>query len=175
MTTNDNFEIIKYGCKILRKTSDFIEEIDLNFVEFVEKMAATMYAIDNGVGLAAPQVGINKRLFIIDFGKGLTVYINPEIISSSPLTSVEEEGCLSLPEITAVVERSVSVEVKYFDMEGNVIEEELDEFAARAFQHELDHLDGILFIDRVKPAILVPLSGKLKEIKKIGRLQNRKK
>ena len=174
MNSHDNFEIIKYGCKILRKTSVTIEEIDLELVTFVEKMATTMYAIDHGVGLAAPQVGVNKRVVIIDFGKGLTVYINPEIVSSSTLTSIEEEGCLSLPEINALVERSVSVEVRYFDLEGNVIEEELEEFAARAFQHELDHLDGILFIDRVKPALLVPLSGKLKEIKKTGRQQNQK-
>jgi len=117
-------------------------------------MAEIMYKA-KGIGLAANQVGILKRFFIMDVsqkeGKNkLEVYINPEIVSTEGET-IYEEGCLSIPGYFAPVKRYAKIYIKAYDIDGNLIERELDEISAIVFQHEYDHLDGILFIDRLSP------------------------
>ena len=114
----------------------------------IEDMKETMYEAD-GVGLAAPQVGILKRLFVIDIGEGPLVFINPEIIETSG-TQTDEEGCLSLPGETKEVVRPNYVKARALNEKGEEFEIEAEELLARAILHEYDHLNGTLFIDRVK-------------------------
>jgi peptide deformylase len=147
-------EILIFGNPILRKKAKPVENIDGELKRIIDKMAETMYKA-KGIGLAANQVGILKRFFIMDVsqreGKNkLEVYINPEIISAEGET-VYEEGCLSIPGYFAPVKRYAKIYVKAYDINGNPVEKELDEISAIAFQHEYDHLEGILFIDRLSP------------------------
>jgi len=105
---------------------------------------------NNGVGLAAPQVGILKRLIVIDIGEGLIELINPEIIESSQEELLGEEGCLSVPGIVGKVNRPRYVKVKGLDRNGDEVEHEGSEYMARAFCHEIDHLEGILFTEKAE-------------------------
>jgi peptide deformylase len=113
----------------------------------IEDMKETMYEAD-GVGLAAPQVGILKRLFVVDIGEGPLVFINPEILETSG-TQTDEEGCLSLPGKTEEVTRPNFVKARALNEKGEEFEIEAEELLARAILHEYDHLNGTLFIDRV--------------------------
>jgi len=140
--------IRKYGDDILRKKCREIHEIDNRLLTLIEDMKETMYEAD-GVGLAAPQVGILKRLFVIDIGEGPLVFINPEIIETSG-TQTDEEGCLSLPGETEEVVRPNYVKARALNEKGEEFEIEAEELLARAILHEYDHLNGTLFIDRVK-------------------------
>jgi len=138
---------------ILRKKSTPIENIDKSIKKLAKDMVETMNA-NNGLGIAAPQVGINKRMFIttINIGQdneGLITMINPEIEFLNEEMESGEEGCLSLPELFKQVTRHKNVRVKYKDLKGNEHILELEGLNARVIQHETDHLDGILFIDRV--------------------------
>lgn len=133
---------------ILRKKSRVIEEIDERIKTIVEDMIETMNKAD-GVGLAAPQVGILKRLCVIDVGDGPMIFINPTILSSEG-EQVDEEACLSLPEQSGFVKRPESLVVEATDLEGKVFQLFCSDLLARAVCHELDHLDGVLFIDRVE-------------------------
>ena len=133
---------------ILRKKSRVIEEIDERIKTIVEDMIETMNKAD-GVGLAAPQVGILKRLCVIDVGDGPMIFINPTILSSEG-EQVDEEACLSLPEQSGFVKRPESLVVEATDLEGTVFQLFCSDLLARAVCHELDHLDGVLFIDRVE-------------------------
>ena len=100
-----------------------------------------------GVGLAAPQVGINKRVIVVDIGEGLYKLVNPEIVSSSGIQD-GPEGCLSVPNVIGNVKRSEHIKVKALDENGNIVTIEASGFLARAFQHEIDHLNGIIFTDK---------------------------
>ena len=140
--------IRKYGDDILRKECREIHKIDGRLLTLIEDMKETMYEAD-GVGLAAPQVGILKRLFVIDIGEGPLVFINPEIIETSG-TQTDEEGCLSLPGETEEVVRPNYVKARALNEKGEEFEIEAEELLARAILHEYDHLNGTLFIDRVK-------------------------
>lgn len=133
---------------ILRKKSRVIEEIDERIITLTEDMIETMNKAE-GVGLAAPQVGILKRLCVIDVGDGPMIFINPTIISSEG-EQVDEEACLSLPEQSGLVKRPESLVVEATDQDGTVFQLFCSDLLARAVCHELDHLDGILFIDRVE-------------------------
>ncbi|MDO9491687.1 peptide deformylase [Acetobacterium sp.] len=133
---------------ILRKKSRVIEEIDEKIKILNDDMVETMNNAD-GVGLAAPQVGILKRLFVIDVGDGAMTFINPTIISTEG-EEEDEEACLSLPEQSGLVKRPQSLVVEATDLEGTVFQLFCSDLLARAVCHELDHLDGILFIDRVE-------------------------
>lgn len=133
---------------ILRKKSRVIEEIDEKIKILNDDMVETMNNAD-GVGLAAPQVGILKRLFVIDVGDGAMTFINPTIISTEG-EEEDEEACLSLPEQAGLVKRPQSLVVEATDLEGTVFQLFCSDLLARAVCHELDHLDGILFIDRVE-------------------------
>ncbi len=140
--------IRKFGDDVLRKKCREVEEIDNRLLTLIEDMKETMYDAD-GVGLAAPQVGILKRLFVIDIGEGPLVFINPEIIETSG-SQIDEEGCLSLPGETEEVMRPNYVRARALNEKGEQFEIEAEELLARAILHEYDHLNGTLFIDRVK-------------------------
>jgi len=140
--------IRKFGDDILRKKCRKIDKIDDRLLTLIEDMKETMYEAD-GVGLAAPQVGILKNLFVIDIGEGPLVFINPEIIETSG-TQTDEEGCLSLPGETEEVVRANYVKARALNEKGEEFEIEAEELLARAILHEYDHLNGTLFIDRVK-------------------------
>ncbi|EDU36322.1 peptide deformylase [Clostridium sporogenes] len=139
--------IRKYGDELLRKKSRKIEKIDDRILTLLEDMAETMYSAE-GVGLAAPQVGILKRVVVIDVGEGLIKLINPEIIETEG-SQKDVEGCLSVPGEQGEVERPYKVKVKALNEKGEQIVLEGEELLARAFCHEIDHLDGVLFVDKV--------------------------
>ncbi len=136
--------------EVLRKTCKPIKEITPNLLTLLDDMADTMYEA-NGVGLAAPQVGILKRAVVIDIGEGLVELLNPVILETSG-SQIDEEGCLSLPGKSAPVERPYYVKAKAMDREGNEFIIEGEALMARALCHEIDHLDGILYIDKALPA-----------------------
>jgi peptide deformylase len=138
---------------LLRQVSTSIERVDADLRKLVDDMLETMYEAP-GIGLAAIQVGVPRRLLVIDIskedeGKRPLVFINPEIITSSDERSVYEEGCLSIPDYYAEVERPASVTVKSIDRDGKEQVTEAEGLLATCLQHEIDHLNGILFIDHI--------------------------
>jgi peptide deformylase len=146
------YPIVKFPDPILQRASAPVTEFDDELRKLVADMFESMYAAQ-GIGLAAPQIGVPKRLTVIDLSnkkepKDKIVLINPEITLQEG-KQVEEEGCLSLPEIREKVRRSARVIVKAQDEYGKWSEREGTELLARAFQHEIDHLDGVLFIFRI--------------------------
>jgi peptide deformylase len=142
-----------YPDPILAKKSEPIGEITGEIKTLAADMAETMYAAP-GVGLAAPQVGINKNLVVLDCAPGeesdLIVAVNPEIIENEG-ECFEEEGCLSVPGYYSRIKRSAKVKVRYLDLEGRTVEREATGLLAIAFQHEIDHLHGVLFVDHLSP------------------------
>ncbi|EMS69349.1 peptide deformylase [Ruminiclostridium cellobioparum] len=139
-------EIRKDGDEVLRKKSRPVEVIDKKIETLLDDMADTMYKAD-GVGLAAPQVGILKRIVVIDIGNGLFEMINPEILEQNGEQD-GIEGCLSVPGTSGEVVRPMHVKVRYTDRNGEPVILETEELFARAICHELDHLDGILYKDK---------------------------
>ncbi len=143
-----------YGDPVLRgkvPELDSYEEVLPNIMDMIE----TMYN-DDGIGLSANQVGLKKRFFIIGMNafeddRGDSIFINPDILEFSDELWDYEEGCLSVPGIREYVTRPLTIKVKYLDDRGNEHEEILTDLAARVFQHEYDHLNGIFFVDRVSP------------------------
>nr|MBP3681292.1 peptide deformylase [Clostridia bacterium] len=146
--------IRKNGDEILRKKSREVEKVDEKIKELVKDMLETMYK-NNGVGLAAPQVGILKRVVVIDLydNNGPIVLINPEIIKEKGEQEVEE-GCLSFPNQFAKIIRPAEVTVKALDEDGKEIKIKAKELLAQAISHEVDHLEGILFVDKIIPGTL---------------------
>lgn len=140
-------KIRKKGDDVLRKNSKPVQEVNEKVQELVDDMLETMYEAD-GVGLAAPQVGILKRICVIDIGEGPIVLINPEKIKETGEQTVAE-GCLSIPGVYGEVKRPARVMVKALDKNGKEITVNGEGFLARAICHEMDHLDGILFEDKV--------------------------
>jgi peptide deformylase len=141
-------QIIQFGDPILRKTARPVSVITPNIIKLLDDMANTMYAARSGVGLAAPQIGILKRIAVIDVGRGLLELINPEIIESSGL-QIGPETCLSYPKVAGMVKRANYVKVKTLNRKGEILFIDAKGFLARCIQHEIDHLNGVLFIDRV--------------------------
>ncbi len=139
--------IRKLGDDILRKKCRPVEEIDDRIKTLLDDMADTMYDA-NGVGLAAPQIGILKRIAVIDVGDGLIELINPEIISMSG-SEIADEGCLSVPGKYGKVDRPTRVTVRATDRDGTEYEITGEGLLARALCHEIDHLDGTVFVDKV--------------------------
>ncbi|MBX6359902.1 MAG: peptide deformylase [Acidobacterium ailaaui] len=144
--------IVKYPDPVLQRPTEPVTEFNNELRALVDDMFESMYAAQ-GIGLAAPQIGVPKRLTVIDLSLGKDpkekiVLVNPEIIHKEG-RQVEEEGCLSLPEIREKVSRAYKVRVRAQDLDGNWFELDGEELLARAFQHEIDHLDGILFIFRI--------------------------
>jgi peptide deformylase len=176
--------ILQYGNPILRAKGKRIETIDDRIRELAANMLETMHGA-NGIGLAAQQVGEDLQLTVIDISKVEDrpsqmkledkdidpkaamplILINPDITLNEK-TVVETEGCLSFPEITGEIERAQSVVARAQTLEGDKIEIEADGLLARAIQHEVDHLNGILFIDRMSSAAKATLSSRLKRLQK---------
>ncbi len=147
-------EIVKFPDPRLKEISKPITEIDDDLRELARDMIEVMYD-EPGIGLAAPQVGASIRMFVIDtewsdeeIGKNPTVVINPEI-SDREGRITWEEGCLSVPDYSANVERDAKITLRGSDLDGNPIEETVEGLRAVCIQHEVDHLDGVLFIDRI--------------------------
>jgi peptide deformylase len=145
--------ILKYGDDVLHDTARPVEVVTEGIRRLVDDMVETMYAAP-GIGLAAPQVGQPLRIFVVDLSAGrdphgLIVMINPEFVERDGV-QLEEEGCLSVPGFNATVVRPVRAVVKGLDRGGNEQRHEANGLLARAFQHEMDHLDGTLFVDRLR-------------------------
>ncbi|MDP2182570.1 MAG: peptide deformylase [Actinomycetota bacterium] len=144
-------EILSHPSPALKAgTEEFDPTTDKDLGDLVRAMARAMYDAP-GVGLAAPQLGILKRVCVYDIDDGLVALCNPRIVSSSEETVAEEEGCLSLPGIGVPIARSVSITCEALDLEGNPVTIEASDLHARVLQHEIDHLDGVLIIDRASP------------------------
>ena len=139
-------EIKTAGNPVLRQVAAKVTKVDKKIKRLLSDMADTMYEAD-GVGLAAPQVGVSSRIVVIDIGEGVIEMINPEIICKEG-TCINVEGCLSVPNFDGEVERAKSVKVKYQDRNGKPVVLDATDLLAIAVQHELDHLDGILFVDK---------------------------
>jgi len=134
---------------VLRLKASSVADFD-GVAGTLRAMAETMYA-SSGIGLAAPQVGISLRMLVIDAGDGLREFVNPHIISRSSAKSKMEEGCLSVPGVGVVVSRPARIKVKAQNAKGELFTEEFDGLAARAIQHEADHLSGKLILDYLDP------------------------
>jgi len=139
----------------LRKKSEPVAKVTKEITKLIKDLKQTLEASDNGIGLAAPQIGVHKRIILISLldhkdrvSKILTL-INPEILSYSEDTCVMEEGCLSVPDFYADVERPCDVEVQYLDEKGHKQRIFLNGYPSREVQHEIDHLDGVLFTDLI--------------------------
>lgn len=158
-------EIKEYGEPILREKALPVEEVTPEILNLIKDMAETMYTA-SGVGLAASQVGVQKRIILVDGEEdGLIVLINPMIIKSEGEV-VAEEGCLSFPNIYSQVKRSSNVTIKALNENGDPVEITKEGLTARALQHEIDHLDGILFIDRIGRTERQVMLNKLKKKKR---------
>ena len=164
-----NLPIRWYGDPVLRRKAADVDPSGGRFDRFAEDMIETMREGD-GIGLAAPQVGRSERLIVIDGsafdGDEPRAFFNPEILESSKTKTVYEEGCLSLPGLRADVERPEVVRVRYRMQDGEEVEEEAEGLYARVLQHEIDHLDGILFIDRLGAARRALLAKRLRDIQR---------
>lgn len=143
--------IIKFGDPVLKKKSRVVEKFDDRLATLLDDMKDTMYAAD-GCGLAAPQIGILRRYCIIDVGDGLIELVNPVIIEKSG-EQFEQEGCLSVPGNYKTTSRPMKVTVRAQDRFGNTFTVTGEGLKARALCHEIDHLDGILFLDRAKETV----------------------
>lgn len=158
-----------YGDKTLKRIAEPVQEITPEIKEFIEDLTYTMYETD-GVGLAAPQVGRSLRIFVIDTTwfdddakKNPIVMINPEFVEFEG-EEVNEEGCLSLPDIYEKVHRAGKVKIKGMNEKGELVEYEGEDLLGRAFQHEYDHLDGIMFIDKIAKLRRAIISRKLRDL-----------
>lgn len=170
--------ICLYGDAVLKQKAAAIENFDEKTAEMVQDLSDTMYGSGNGVGLAAPQIGVSRRAFVMDVdylkeeGNGkrhLQVFLNPEITWESEEDVAYSEGCLSLPGIEGEVYRPEKIRLRWQDEKGKVHEEDFEDFPARCVQHELDHLDGKVFVDRMPFVRRQLLAGKLGRLKKISR------
>ena len=143
-----SYQIRVMGDPVLRQEAKSIDNIDGRIVQMVDDMVPAMYQAE-GIGLAAPQVGIQKRLFVYDIGEGPQTLVNPEIVDTDGEWAFEE-GCLSVPGLSFEIIRPKEVHLVGRDLNGNEVSIEADELLARLFQHELDHLDGVLLLDHLE-------------------------
>ena len=146
-------DIVKLGDPVLRQIAQPVTQIKAETRRLVEKMTAAMRAA-RGLGLAAPQVGVSERVLIYDSGNGLKVLINPVILASKGEQTEPLEGCLSIPGLQGKVQRFAEVRVKGYDLRGKPVTRSAKELEARVIQHEIDHLNGVLFFDRADPETL---------------------
>jgi peptide deformylase len=141
------YEIRIIGDPVLRQRAAEVTQVDGALARLCDDMLHTMYEAP-GIGLAAPQVGVQKRLFVYDVGEGPGVVVNPEIVEARG-SWVYEEGCLSVPGLSWEIERPNEIHIKGYDLDGNEVDIEADELLGRLFQHEFDHLDGVLLVERL--------------------------
>ena len=144
------YEIRTYGDPVLKTPAAAVTDIDGKVARLVDEMFDTLYASDSGIGLAAPQIGVQKQIFVWEIDDEPMVIINPEIVESSG-EWVYDEGCLSIPGLYVEMLRPNQVLMRGRTMDGDEIEIEADELMGRLFQHELDHLHGVLMFDRMSP------------------------
>jgi peptide deformylase len=147
MTSMSELPIRQYGDPVLKERARDVEDIDGAVASLVESMIETMYAAP-GTGLAANQVGVQRRIFVYDVGEGAQTVINPRIVETDG-EWVYEEGCLSVPGLSWEIARPNAVHLVGLDLDGSEISIEATELQGRVFQHELDHLDGILLVERL--------------------------
>lgn len=133
---------------MLREKAKTVREVTPNILKLLDNMADTMYAA-KGVGLAAPQIGVSKRVIVVDVGEGLVELINPEIIEAFG-KAVDTEGCLSVPGMAGEVTRAEKVVIKGLNRKGEEVSYRVCGYMARAFQHEIDHLEGVVFVDKAE-------------------------
>ena len=145
------YEIRTFGDPVLKSQAAPITDVDGKLVRLVDDMFTTLYETGLGIALAAPQIGVQKQVFVWDLGEGdRQVVFNPEIVESDG-EWVYDEGCLSIPGLYVEMVRPKTVLLRGIDIDGNVVEREADELEARMYQHELDHLHGVLMFDRMQP------------------------
>ena len=157
---SEKLSIIQLGNPILRQKAEFVKQVKSDNIQKLIDDLLTTVSDANGVGIAAPQVAVGYRVFIVASRPNLrypnaplmepTAMINPKIVAYSDETVKDWEGCLSIPGIRALVPRYRSIEVEYTDRNGNLINQQLTDFVARIFQHEYDHFEGLVFLDRVE-------------------------
>ncbi|NOY24005.1 MAG: peptide deformylase [Acidobacteria bacterium] len=169
-------DIRVYGDPVLETRTKPVEKVDEAIRTLVADMHETMKAAP-GIGLAAPQVGVSKRLCLVDLSAGsdparLMVLINPEIIAEEGYQK-EEEGCLSFPGVFGHVERPMKVTVRYTDLDGTEREIEGDDLLARALCHEIDHLEGVVFINRMSPLKRRLLLKAIRKLQRDGQWEHR--
>ena len=158
-------KILTYPDPLLRHISGPVEKVDETVLQLIEDMADAMYQ-DDGVGLAAPQIGVSKRVIVMDAGAGFKALINPEILTKSRETEAVEEGCLSLPAIRLDVTRPVEISVRALTSQGQEMEFQAKGLHARVIQHEVDHLNGVLIIDHAGPIQNTLIHSKLKKLER---------
>ena len=144
------YKIRTFGDPVLKTQAARVSDVDGKIIRLVDDMFDTLVDSGNGLALAAPQIGVQKQVFVWDFGEDPMVVFNPEIVESDG-EWVYEEGCLSIPGLYVEMVRPKTVLLKGVDVNGNEVQWEADEIEARMFQHELDHLHGILMFDRMTP------------------------
>jgi len=164
--------ILKYGDSLLHERARSVDQITPDVERLIDDMIETMYAAP-GIGLAAPQVGERLRVFVVDTSvgrdpNGLLVMINPEVIERDGI-QLEEEGCLSVPGFNATVVRPARIVIKAQDRNGDVFQCEGTELLARAFQHELDHLDGLLFVEHLRGVKRDMIVRKIRKLTRSGK------
>ncbi len=160
--------IRKYGDPVLRRKAEPVDRFDEELLNLVDDMIDTMEAAE-GIGLAAPQVGVSKAVCVVNMhyiqeGTPPQAFVNPEILEEFGENVSMEEGCLSIPGIAEEVTRKKGIRIRYQDLEGNVHETQCTDMLARVLQHEVDHLHGIFFTDRLGPMKRKLLAKKLKAI-----------
>jgi len=160
----------KFGDPVLRKKSSQLKKITPEHREFLSRMARLMYN-DEGVGLAAPQVGVNEAMIVVDAGKGLYKLINPKIVKAQG-RQVNKEGCLSVPGVCIKVRRANRVKLEALDENGKPVNIEADGLLACVFQHEIDHLNGKLIIDYAPILAKIRIAKALKELKNKAKDEN---
>ncbi|MCD6206148.1 MAG: peptide deformylase [Candidatus Marinimicrobia bacterium] len=167
-------EVYLYGSPILKRPTMKVGELPDHFPRFLEQMYAVMYN-DDGIGLSANQVGVEQCFFIADFSlhdenMQREIFINPEIVESQGIAT-QEEGCLSIPGVHEKVKRAYKIKVRYEGLDRNPVEKEFEGFPARVIQHEVDHLNGILFVERISPLKRSFIESKLRRIAEKGKTQ----
>ena len=143
-----SYSVRVYGDPVLKQVARDVDHVDGSLVRLVDGMVETMYDAE-GAGLAAPQVGVQKRLFVYDVGDGPEVMINPTIVETDG-EWYHDEGCLSIPGLRLGIIRPKQVHISGYNLAGKEISIEADEFLGRVFQHEVDHLDGVLMVERLE-------------------------
>ena len=164
--------ILKYGAASLHEPAKPVEAITHDVEQLIDDLVATMYAAP-GIGLAAPQVGVPLRVFVVDLSlgrdpNGLLTFVNPSFVERDGM-QLEEEGCLSVPTFNATVVRPSRVVLKGLNRDGEAVQVEGKELLARAFQHEMDHLDGLLFVDRLRGIKRDLIVTKIKKLARAGK------
>lgn len=165
-------KIVKYPATILKKQTQEVQEITPDLLSLISQMEIAMEK-NRGIGLAAPQIGISKQIIVIKDKRKNRAFLNPKLRSKSKKQETDEEGCLSLPGLFLSVKRAESIRLSCNTKEGRSLIIEAKGLAARIFQHELDHLEGKLIIDRITPLSRWKIQKELVEIKKKGRVQKK--